>query len=54
MKLKNVSESERGRSIVSQSRSGVVVKNFRLRAPLVDTEVERNLSCHKMLYDVMY
>jgi len=32
--LQNVSESERSRSIFSRSRSGVGVKNFRLRTPL--------------------
>ena len=35
--LTNVSESERGMSIFSESRSGGGVKNFRLRTPLVFT-----------------
>jgi len=40
--------SERSRSIFSQSRSGVVVKNFRLRTPLeAESNITNSTSDHK-------
>jgi len=38
-KLENVSETEWSRSIFSQSRNGVGVKNFRLRTPLLPLQL---------------